>query len=154
MCFIDCLNNAPMNENDVVNIMTMCKDYLKQSHSLMLVNLPYVNSEVKEIIDVLNRIERQSDNDIDNQVANNLSSTFDDVSTENTNPSVSDENEVANILLNINDIASDAENFPNPNDKKEYTDKVNANSLSMGTCAAIVSCIIFYVLFHTIDKRR
>ena len=66
MYFIDCLSNVPMNENDVVNIMTMCNDYLKQSHSLMLVNLPYVNSEVKEIIDVLNRIERQSDNDIDN----------------------------------------------------------------------------------------
>ena len=66
MCFVDCLNNAPMNENDSVNVMTMCKDYLKKSHSLMLVNLSYVNSEVKEIIDVLNRIERQSDNDIDN----------------------------------------------------------------------------------------
>ena len=97
MYSIDCLNNAPMNENDVVNIMTMCKDYLKQSH--MLVNLPYVNSEVKEIIDVLNRIERQSDNDIDNEVAINLSSTFDDDSTENTNPNVTDENEVANSRI-------------------------------------------------------
>ena len=124
MYFIDCLNNAPMNENDAVNIMTMCKDYLKQSHSLMLVNLPYVNSEVKEIIDVLNRIERQSDNDIDNQVANNLSSTFADVSTENTNPNVTDENEVANILLNINDIASDAVNFPNPNDTAYFTYRI------------------------------
>ena len=88
MCFIDCLSNVPMNENDVVNIMTMCKDYLKQSHSMMLVNLPFVNSEVKEIIDVLNRIERQSDNDIDDEVAKNLRSKFDDVSTENTNPNV------------------------------------------------------------------
>ena len=79
-----------MNENDVVSIMTMCKDYLKQSHSTTLVNLPKLNSEVKEIIDALNRIERQSENDSDNQVINNLSRTFDDVSTENTNPGLSD----------------------------------------------------------------
>ena len=91
MYFIDCLNNAPMNENDVVSIMNVCKDYLKHLHSTtLLFNLPKLNSEVKEIIDVLNRIERQSDNDSDNQVINNLSRTFDDVSTENTNPGLSD----------------------------------------------------------------
>ena len=31
-------------------------------------------------------------------------------------------------------------------DKNDTFDKVHTNSLSMGTCAAIVSSIIFYVL--------
>ena len=158
---------------------------------MMLVNLPFVNSEVKEIIDVLNHIECQSDNDINNEVAKNLRSKFDNVTTkntnsnvtnedndiddevaknlrskfdnvttENTNPNVIDENEVANIFLNINDIASDAVNFPNPNDKKEYTlyefhkITLDYNSSIRKKFAGIVSFIIFYVLFYTIYKRR
>ena len=30
--FIECLKTAPMNENDIVKTMTMCKDYLKRSY--------------------------------------------------------------------------------------------------------------------------
>ena len=121
MYIIDCLNNAPMSKNDVVNIMTMCKDYLKQSHEAIHVNLPKINNEVREIVDVLNRIECQSNNNSDNKVIINLNRTFNDIYSENSNQHISDENEVANILLNINDIGSNAEKYPNPNDKKEDT---------------------------------
>ena len=39
MYFIDCLNNNLMSESDVVNIIIMCKDYLKESYDTIDMNL-------------------------------------------------------------------------------------------------------------------
>ena len=37
--FIDCLKNAPMNENVVVKTITMCKEYLQRSQCRMSLGL-------------------------------------------------------------------------------------------------------------------
>ena len=82
MYIIDCLINGPMNKNDVVDIMTMCKDYLNQSYEAIHVNLPKINNKLREIVDVLNGIEYQSNNDSDNNVIINLNRTSNDIHSE------------------------------------------------------------------------
>ena len=58
--FLESLHSHAMNENDVVLILTMCKEHLQKSHSIICDNLPKVNRGAKVIIAALSRINRNS----------------------------------------------------------------------------------------------
>ena len=74
-----------MNENDVMCVISMCKEYLQQSHDVVELNLPKINRETKEIVQALNRID--PDQHSENTMDENASRSRD---------------EVANMLLNVN----------------------------------------------------
>ena len=85
-----------MSDNDVLKTIAMRKYYLQQSHDIVQKSLPKVNSEVKEISEVMHRIEKQAANEINLTVLMNINQTYSDFSSRNSNSSRSDENEVAN----------------------------------------------------------
>ena len=58
--YTECLKTAPLSNEDVLKTITMCKDYLQRSHDIVQKSLPKVNSEVKEIAEVMRRMEKQS----------------------------------------------------------------------------------------------
>ena len=108
--------------------------------------------------------ERQSDNDSDNQVINNLSRTFDDVSTENTNPGLSDV--ISYLVACCFDVLLSKQHnvSESPGYEKLLKQFGRRQELWMwfyareqfvaGTCTVLMSSFIFYVLFYTIYKRR
>ena len=64
--FITSLMSNPINENDVKRIVNMCKEFLVNSHSIVMNSLPKINVDTKKIIEVLHCMESQlSDNSDD-----------------------------------------------------------------------------------------
>ena len=51
------LRSSAFNENDVMSMINMCKDHLQKSHNVANINLHKVNSETKEIINSIKRID-------------------------------------------------------------------------------------------------
>ena len=47
---IESIKTAPINENDVVKIMSTCKDYLQRSHDLANENMPKINGKARGIV--------------------------------------------------------------------------------------------------------
>ena len=72
VCFAECLKTGPMNENDVLSELTLCKDHLQRSHDVVNQHLPSMNNEVKGIIDVLKRIRCQGNDETNNKIVTNL----------------------------------------------------------------------------------
>ena len=91
-----------MSVNDVLKTITMCKDCMQRSHDIVQQSMSKVNSEAKEMVEFMHRIEKQAANESNPTVIMNLSQIYSEFSSGNSNYSRSDEIEVANVLLNIN----------------------------------------------------
>ena len=52
----DCIKSTPINENDAINNITLCKDYLVRFYDLGNKHFNNINYEVKDIVDVLKRM--------------------------------------------------------------------------------------------------
>ena len=72
-CLSDCMKSIPMNENGVMNNVTLCKYYLVHFCDLAKKHLPNINHEAKDIVDVLKRMQCQSHNEKDRTMISNLS---------------------------------------------------------------------------------
>ena len=114
----------------------MCKDYRQRSHDIVQKYLPKVNSEVKEIVEVMRRMEKQAANESDPKIIENLSQTCSEFASGTSISSRNDDNEVANILLNINENGLNAL-------KKYHTQtlkmKMNVLPLNFATLASNVA---------------
>ena len=97
------LSAAPLSNEDVLKTIATCKDYLQRSHDIVQKSLPKVNSEVKEIVEVMRRMEKQAANESDPKIIETLSQTCSEFASGTSISSRNDDNEVANILLNAND---------------------------------------------------
>ena len=104
--FSECLKTVPLSDDNVLKTITMCKDHLQRSHDIVQKSLPKANSEVKEIAEVMRRIEKQAANESNPTIVANLSQTCSEFSGGNSDSSRIDENEVANVLLSVNDNGS------------------------------------------------
>ena len=85
--FSECFKSAPMSDDDVLKTITMCTDYLQRSHDVVEKSLPKVNSEVKEIVEVMTRIEKQAPNESNPPFVTNLSQNCDEHLTATGNSS-------------------------------------------------------------------
>ena len=45
-----------INENEIIVIINIYKQHLEKSHNIVSINLPKINSDTKEIINVIKRI--------------------------------------------------------------------------------------------------
>ena len=57
------LKTAPMSDDDMLKTITMCKDQLQRSHDIVHKSLPKVNSEVKDIVEVIRKMEKHAANE-------------------------------------------------------------------------------------------
>ena len=71
-CLCDSLKTTPMNENDVISTMTLCKDDLQRSHDVVNQNLPSMNNKVKGTIYAFKRIISQSKDETNDKIVTNL----------------------------------------------------------------------------------
>ena len=99
MC--DCLKTAPMNENDVISTLTLCKDHLKRSHDVVNQHLPSMNNEVRGIIDVFKRIRSKSKDETNDNIVTNSNEMHHAKMDEDPDPQ-NEKDEVADILLHLN----------------------------------------------------
>ena len=120
------LRSSAFDENDVMSMINTCKDYLQKYHDAVNINLPKVNSETKEIINSIKRIDPNDYPGIPNpenvfpQLAKGI------IFSQSNDPHASDRNEVANVLLTMN---PDNENvqkdnvskFPVPKNGSEFS---------------------------------
>ena len=83
-----------MNENEAVKALTMCKDYLQKSHSIVCVNFPNANRGSKSIIEALSRIDP-----IEHGKKSSQSKTSENDTVINADGSATDHENVANTLL-------------------------------------------------------
>ena len=100
-CLCDCLKTAPMNENDVISTLTLCKDHLKRSHDVVNQHLPSMNNEVRGIIDVFKRIRSKSKDETNDKIVTNLNEMHYAKIDDDPDPQ-NEKDEVADILLHLN----------------------------------------------------
>ena len=66
------LKILPNNENDILSIVEMCKEYFQQLHDIDKNSLPKINCESKQIIDTLCKVESRVPNSGYDAIPQNL----------------------------------------------------------------------------------
>ena len=100
--YLTILSFVVINENDVSRLINLCKNHLQQLHEVVTIDLPKINTETKQTINAMIRINPEEYPDAPNAETMRLSMAHFNVGSVNNNQITSDRNDVANMIFSMN----------------------------------------------------